>query len=50
MSSRDLEPRPPLRLVDKIDHVLAVLLIIGMAFGLFWLVSGLASSYIGLFT
>ncbi len=50
MSSRDLEPRPPVTLVGKIDNVLAILLIIGMTYGLFWLITSLASSYIGLFT
>ncbi|QKV96276.1 hypothetical protein HUT19_34925 [Streptomyces sp. NA02950] len=50
MSSPDPEPRPPLTLVGKIDNALAILLIIGMAYGVFWLLSSLASSYIGLFT
>lgn len=50
VSSRDLEPRSPTPLVDKIDSALAVLIIIGIAYGAYWLVSSLASSYIGFFT
>ncbi|MBL1099272.1 hypothetical protein [Streptomyces coffeae] len=50
MSSHDQEPRPPLTLVGKIDNALAILLIIGMAYGLFWLASSVASSYIGFFS
>ncbi|WP_167396590.1 hypothetical protein [Streptomyces antioxidans] len=50
MSSHDPEPRPPSPLVEKIDSALAVLLIVGMAGGSFWLASGLASSYMVLFS
>ncbi|KAK1185190.1 MULTISPECIES: hypothetical protein [Streptomyces] len=50
MSSHDLEPRTPSTLVGKIDSALAVLIIIGIAYGLYWLVSALVSSYIGFFT
>ena len=50
MSPRDPEPRPLFAPpVGKVDRVLAILIIIGIAFGLFWLVSSLASSYIGFF-
>ncbi|MBD3004974.1 MULTISPECIES: hypothetical protein [Streptomyces] len=49
MSSHDLEPRPPSPLVEKIDSALAVLIIVGIAFGSFWLASGLTSSYMVLF-
>ena len=50
MSPRDLEPGPPFTSVGKVDSALAILIIIGIAFGMFWLVSSLASSYIGFFT
>ncbi len=50
MSPRAPEPRPPFTSVGKTDRVLAILIIIGIAFGAFWLVSSLASSYIGFFT
>ncbi|WP_431045665.1 hypothetical protein ACQUSR_29375 [Streptomyces sp. P1-3] len=50
MSIRDLEPRSPSTLAEKIDSVLAILIIIGIAYGAYWLVSSLASSYIGFFT
>ncbi|MEU4896460.1 hypothetical protein AB0B12_27645 [Streptomyces sp. NPDC044780] len=46
----DLDPRPPSPLAEKIDRALAVLIIIGIALGSFWLASGLASSYMSLFT
>lgn len=49
MSSHDLEPRPPSPLVEKIDSALAVLILVGIAGGSFWLASGLTSSYMVLF-
>ncbi|MBI0313121.1 MULTISPECIES: hypothetical protein [Streptomyces violaceusniger group] len=49
MSEHDLEPRPPSPLVEKIDSALAVLIIVGIAGGSFWLASGLTSSYMVLF-
>ncbi|MEE4586339.1 hypothetical protein ACFV27_06480 [Streptomyces antimycoticus] len=48
MSSHDLEPRRPSPRVEKIDSTLAVLIIIGIASGSFWLASGLTSSYMWL--
>jgi hypothetical protein len=50
MSSHDLEPQSPSPLVGKIDSALAILIIIGIAYGFYWLISSLASSYIGFFT
>ncbi|WP_199831168.1 hypothetical protein [Streptomyces sp. NBRC 110028] len=50
MSPHDPEPRSSFTSVGKVDRVLAILIIIGIAFGVFWLVSSLASSYIGFFT
>jgi hypothetical protein len=50
VSLRDLERRQPFTPVGKVDSALAILIIIGIAFGMFWLVSSLASSYIGFFT
>ena len=49
VSSRDLEPRPPSSLVEKIDNALAVLIIVGIVGGSFWLAGGLTSSYLYLF-
>ncbi|WP_076971239.1 hypothetical protein [Streptomyces sparsogenes] len=49
VSSHDHEHRPPITPTGKIDSALAVLIIIGIGYGAFWLVSSLASSYIGLF-
>lgn len=50
MSSHDLESKPPTPLVEKIDSALAILIIVGITFGSFWLISGLTSSYMVLFT
>lgn len=49
MNEHDLEPRPPSPLVEKIDSALAVLILVGIAGGSFWLASGLTSSYMVLF-
>ncbi|MFC0598228.1 hypothetical protein [Streptomyces palmae] len=50
MSSRDLEPQPVSAPVGRVGSVLGVLIIIGIACGAVWLLAGLVSSYVWLFS